>query len=146
MNAPNTFATYDMNAMFNFSITFANGYALSTLLPNPAYAGRQTTLMPVSQLEENKIEIAILCNDELIQLNDADNVAFVDPTQLAQVIAILSGLPLEASLDFTLGTSGEFDMVTEAGFKAIRSILSPTTPVNFQASLHTVSFKTYKKA
>jgi hypothetical protein len=53
---------------------------------------------------------------------------------------------MAASLDFTLGTSGEFDMVTEAGFKAIRSILSPTTPVNFQASLHTVSFKTYKKA
>ena len=133
MNAPNTFATYDMNAMFNFSITFANGYALSTLLPNPAYAGRQTTLMPVSQLEENKIEIAILCNDKLIQLNDADNVAFVDPTQLAQVIAILSGLPMAASYDYSIDI--------DSGFKAIRSILSPTTPVNFQSSLHIVNWK-----
>lgn len=141
MNAPNTFSTYGMNAMFNFSITFANGYALSTLLPNPAYAGRQTTLMPISKLEENKIEIAILCNDELIRLNDDEDVAFVDPAQLALVIGILSGLPQAASLDFTLGTSGQFDMVTEDSLWAIRSILSPTTPVNFQASLHTLSNK-----
>jgi len=141
MNAPNTFSTYDMNAMFNFSITFANGYALSTLLPNPAYAGPRTTLMPISKLEENKIEIAILCNDELIRLNDDEDVAFVDPAQLALVIGILSGLPQAASLDFTLGTSGKFDMVTEDAFWAIRSILSATTPVNFQASLHTLSNK-----
>ena len=122
MNAPNTFATYDMNAMFNFSITFANGYALSTLLPNPAYAGRQTTLMPVSKLEENKIEIAIMCNDKLIRLNAYDDIAFVDPAQLALVIQIVSGLP-QAAAD----TSGKFDMVTEDSLWAIRSILSPTT-------------------
>lgn len=141
MNAPNTFSTYDMNAMFNFSITFANGYALSTLLPNPAYAGPRTTLMPISKLEENKIEIAILCNDKLIRLNDDEDIAFVDPAQLALVIGILSGLPQAASLDFTLGTSGQFDMVTEDSLWAIRSILSATTPVNFQASLHTLSNK-----
>lgn len=141
MNAPNTFSTYDMNQFFNFSITFANNYALSTLLPNPAYIGHRSRIGPVSQLDENNIEIAIVCNDELIQLNDDDNVAYVDPAQLVQVIAILSGLPLAASYDYTLGTSGQFDMVTEAGFKAIRSILSPTTPVNFQASLHTLSHK-----
>ena len=131
MNAPNTFATYDRNQWFNFSITFANGYALSTLLP-------------VSQLEENKIEIAILCNDKLIRLNDDEDrakitrhIAFVDPTQLALVIGILSGLPQAAASD----TSGKFDMVTEDSLWAIRSILSPTTPVNFQASLHTLSNK-----
>ena len=138
MNAPNTFSTYDMNQWFNFSMTFANGYALSTLLPNPAYAGRHPTrLMPVSQLEENKIEIAIFCNDKMIRLNADEDIAFVDPAQLALVIQIVSGLPQAATCD----TSGKFDMVTADSLWAIRSILSPTTPVNFQASLHTLSNK-----
>lgn len=137
MNAPNTFSTYDLNQFFNFSITFANGYALSTLLPNPAYIGHHSRIGTDFSFE-NKIEIAIVCNDELIQLSDDDTVAFVDPTQLAQVIAILSGLPLAAYLYTTYDYN---DMVTEAGFAAIRSILSPTTPINFQASLHTLSNK-----
>lgn len=115
MDAPNTFSTYDMNQWFNFSITFANGYALSTLLPNPAYVGQRARIMPVSQLEENKIEIAIMFNDEPITLNDGEDIAYVDPTQLAQVITILSGLP-----------RSEFDC--HAGFAAIRSVLSQASP------------------
>lgn len=80
MNDLNTFSVNSRGDFMNFSISFDNGYTLSTLFsPDKKY---------------DRIEIAIVYNDQLICLN-GDNIAFVNPKELAQIISLLASLPLE---------------------------------------------------
>ena len=84
MNDLNTFSVNSRGDFMNFSISFDNGYTLSTLL----HANRLS-------YKFDRIEIAIVYNGQLICLNGEDNIAFVNPKELAQIISLLASLPKE---------------------------------------------------
>ncbi len=84
MNDLNTFSVNSRGDFMNFSISFDNGYTLSTLL----CANKLS-------YKFDRIEIAIIYNGQLICLNGEDNIAFVNPKELAQIMSLLASLPLE---------------------------------------------------
>lgn len=91
MNDLNTFSVNSRGDFMNFSISFDNGYTLSTLLCSNLLVALECKLSH----KFDKIEIAIVYNDQLICLNGEDNIAFVNPKELAQIISLLASLPLE---------------------------------------------------
>lgn len=73
----------------NFTITFDNGYSLSSFLPH---------ITMNSTVYKKKIEIAILYDNvggaqTFVELIDEDTVAYVSPAKFVEVIAVLSKLP-----------------------------------------------------
>lgn len=92
------FSTYDLTDRFNFSMEFKNNFTLSFSIPNPAYSGRPDLLEAGTSWE--KVEIAILHSmaqpglGGLISLAGGRATAFVSADKLAEVIAILSALPV----------------------------------------------------
>lgn len=91
MNDLNTFSVNSRGDFMNFSISFDNGYTLSTLL----CANKLS-------YKFDRIEIAIVYNDQLIHLSGEDNIAFVNPKELAQIISLLASLSLKDRASLSL--------------------------------------------